>query len=178
MPAKLTITQDNTANIKKAILDLARTTVHVGIPSEKASRKATSGKEQMTNATLGYIHEFGSPAHNIPARAWLVPGVVASKDKWTNYLEQAAKLAFEGKPASVDKALHAAGTTARDSVKQRISAGIAPPLAESTKQRRRGKHKNTKAGPSDLAPHFGGFTPLVDTAQMLNSITYALRKGK
>src|SRR4051812_46011538 len=173
MPAKLTVTKSETANFQKALRELVRTKVMVGIPSDKNTRK-----DQMTNAVLGYIHEFGSPIHNIPAHAWLVPGVKASEKQWTNYLQQAAKLAFEGKPAAVDRAFHAAGTVAVGSVKTRITAGIAPPLAELTKQRRRAKHKNTKAGPSVLPQRFGGFTPLVDTAQMLNSITYSIQKTK
>ena len=71
MPAKLTITQDNLANIQKALHDLSRTTVHVGIPEEKSKRKSP---DKMTNAALGYIHEYGSPANNIPARPWLKTG--------------------------------------------------------------------------------------------------------
>ena len=174
MPAKLTITQDNVANIKKAMRELSRTTVMVGIPESKNKRKSP---DKMNNATLGYIHEYGSPANNIPARAWLRPGIEASRTKWEDYLRQAARLAMEGKPESMDKAFNAAGMTAVQSVKTRTSAGVPPPLAPRTIAARRRKHKNTKAGISTLPPQFGGMTPLIDTAQMLNSVTYTIRKS-
>lgn len=173
MPAKLTITQDNVANIQKALRELSRTTVYVGIPEEKNKRKSP---DKMNNATLGYIHEYGSPVNNIPARAWLKPGIEASRTKWEDYLRQAAKLAMEGKPESMTKAFMAAGDTAVQSVKKRTTAGVPPPLAPRTIAARRRKHKNTKTGPSELHPMFGGMTPLVDTAQMLNSVAYTIRK--
>lgn len=170
----ITITQDNVKSITKAVRDLARTTLHVGIPEDKSARQENT----MNNATLGYIHEYGSPRANIPPRPWLQPGVIESKDKWMGYLRLAGKQAFEGKPDSVDTALHMAGTVARDSVKVRIISGITPALAESTKRRRQAKHKNTKTGTSELPQEFGGFTPLIDTGQFYNSITYVLRKVK
>ena len=84
---------------------------------------------------------------------------------------------MEGKIASVDKALNAAGDTAVQSVKTRTTAGVPPPLAPRTMAARRRKHKNTATGASPLPPQFGGFTPLVDTAQMLNSVTYVVKKS-
>ena len=173
MPAKLTVTQDNIAKIQKALRDLSRTTVCVGIPESKTKRR---DPDKITNATLGYIHEYGSPANNIPARRWLKPGIEASRATWEGFLQQAATFAMEGRPETVDKALHAAGDTAVQSVKNYITAGISPPLKPRTMAARRAKHRNTKTGPSPLPPQFGGLTPLVDTSQMLNSITYTVVK--
>ena len=161
------------AKIQSALRQLSRTTVYVGIPEEKTTRKSS---DKMTNATLGYIHEYGSPANNIPARAWLKPGIEASRTKWEGYLKQAATLAMEGKPESMEKAFNAAGMTAMQSVKTRTAAGIPPPLAPRTMAARRRKHKNTKPGNSPLPQMFGGFTPLVDTGQLLASVTYVVRK--
>jgi hypothetical protein len=152
---------------------MAKTRLVVGIPEEKTKRN-----DKMNNATLGYIHEFGSPANNIPARAWLVPGVKASQPKWTKLMEKAGQFAFEGELPKFDAAMNSAGTVAVSSVKTHITAGIPPPLAPLTRARRQAKRKKTKTGPSPLPSMFGGMTPLVDTAQMLNSVTYVLRKTK
>src|SRR5580765_389883 len=165
MAAKLTITQDNVAKIQSALRELSRTTVHVGIPEEKTTRKSP---DKMNNATLGYIHEYGSPANNIPARAWLKPGIEASRTEWEGYLKQAATLAMEGNPESMQKAFMAAGDTAVQSVKKRTTAGVPPPLAPRTRAARMRKHKNTKPGASPLPAMFGGLTPLIDSGQMYN----------
>jgi hypothetical protein len=159
---------DHVGELNEALKELSKSQVLVGIPSDKASR---TGTEPINNATLGYIHENGSPAANIPARPWLAPGVKESQSQWEPYLNQAVNLAVEGKKAAVDRALNAAGIKAVSAVKNRIVAGIAPPLAPATiaGRRRRGGQSTTTSVDT---------TPLVDTAQMLNSISYVIRKKR
>ena len=70
----------------------------------------------------------------------------------------------------MDKALHAAGTTAVSAVKNRIVAGLQPPLSPVTIARRRART------PSRQARSQSDTTPLVDTAQMLNSISYVIKR--
>jgi hypothetical protein len=175
------ITKDNTRSFFEALEKLTGAKVMVGIPSDTEQHFGSTGREARTdttigNATLGYIHENGSPARNIPARPFLAPGVANSKDKWTNYLKQAATLASEGKTAAVDRALHAAGQTAVNAVKATIAAGIPPPLAQSTidarRQRSRGSsYRRAAVVASDT-------TPLIDTGQLINSISYAIRRKR
>jgi hypothetical protein len=68
-----------------------------------------------------------------------------------------------------------------------ITEGIPPPLAAGTVERRIGRRKSKKwradrralvAANVDagLAPGAGLFTPLIDSAQLLKSVSYVLRK--
>lgn len=172
-PASFKVTLDRTSELTEALRKLALSKVMVGIPEDTATR---TGGELVNNATLGYIHEHGSPINNVPPRPWLQPGVAGSKDQWSEYLKQAGQLALEGKTASVDKALQAAGITAVSAVKARITAGIPPPLAPATVAARRRRSKGSSY--RRKASTSSDVTPLIDTAQMLNSITYVIRKGK
>ena len=185
--------------VLQTLKKLAGTRVLVGIPSTGANRLGeASPATQIENATLAYIHEMGSPANNLPARPFLRPGIENSQANWEPYLRQAAEAAFKGDAAGMDKALNAAGTVARDAVKAKITAGIPPPIKpQSMAQRRRhagrpglskreqakragqragyrGFYERYEAGVETSVPA-GGVTPLIDTAQMLNSITYTVK---
>jgi len=143
---------------------LANTRVLIGIPS--TARRSDSS---IDNATLGYIHEHGSPARNIPARPFLRPGVTTSRPEWERYLQQAAQAAVNGNDSVMDKALNAAGQTAVSAVKLTITSKIPPPLKPATVRGRR-RYRGHPATAADIA----GATPLVDTGQLLNSITYVV----
>jgi hypothetical protein len=180
------MTEDHTAGLQAALDALSSIEVLIGIPSDRdqprlvdqATRAKPEQRQDTTeegaitsNATLGYIHEHGNPINNIPARPWLGPGVEGSKAAWLRYMQQAGEAALQGEPGRMDKALHAAGTTAVSAVKNRIVAGLQPPLSPVTIARRRART------PSRQARSQSDVTPLVDTAQMLNSISYVIKRG-
>jgi hypothetical protein len=185
----ITVEQDHTVELQQAFAELASVEILVGIPSDRdqphldEGGKVAEQAEQRTaseeggiqsNATLGYIHEHGSPINNIPPRPWLGPGVEQSKDKWTDYLWQAgnAALTFPFDSTKIDKGLNSAGQTAVSSVKYRITnSGELRALEPRTIAARR------RRTPSRTATTQEDVTPLVDTAQMLNSITYVIKKG-
>src|SRR5438270_375725 len=96
----------------------------VGIP------EAAGSHGDIGNAALGYIHETGSPANNIPARPFLQPAIKDSEAQWSKHLKQAAKDAFDGK--SPEQGFNVAGITAVSAVKNKIAKGIPPPLKQST----------------------------------------------
>jgi hypothetical protein len=184
----VTVTEDHTEELLRALDELARVQVLIGIPNDAeqphyggtgarestgTARVATAeGPAEINNAVLGYIHEHGSPINNIPPRPWLAPGVEESKSRWLPYMEQAgtAVLTFPSDSSKMDRALHAAGMTAVSAVKTRIVAGIPPALSERTIAARRYRT------PSRQARQQADVTPLVDTAQMLNSISYVIKK--
>ncbi len=156
----LKITKDNTAQVLSAIQEMAGRHVVVGIPSEKAQRI----DEEDTNAQIGYVNEFGSPAKNIPARPFLIPGIDQASEKCANVLGKFAKQVFHD-AAAIDRGLNAAGIIAVSSVKNRIKAGEGfAPLSERTLAERK------QAG-------FKGTKPLIHTGQLLNSITYVVREN-
>ena len=185
----VTVTEDHTDELRRVIDELARVEVLIGIPAdsdqphydESGLRTAATTERHdaeeggiQSNASLGYIHEHGSPINNIPAGPWLGPGVEQSRDRWLRYMQQAgeAALTFPSTDSTrMDKGLHAAGMTAVSSVKNRIVEGLSPPLSQRTIDARRRRTPSRQArGPEDV-------TPLVDTSQMLNSISYVIKKG-
>jgi hypothetical protein len=149
---------DHSDLILKAVQAMARKDVLIGIPEGENARK----EGDIGNAALGFINENGSPAQNIPARPFLIPGVRGAAARCAKVLQHyAANMIHD--PEGIEKGLNAAGQIARDAVKRRITSqeGFAP-LAESTlaARARRGV-KRTKA--------------LIDTGQLLNSITYVVK---
>jgi hypothetical protein len=157
---------DNLRKISEALKALGSNKVLVGIPSENAPRQG----EPISNVSLGYIHELGSPARNIPARPFLVPGITKSKDRWVKKLEQAAHDALAGEPGLMKRHLGEAGQIAVNSVKQTIQAGIPPPLQPATVAARRQRTPGSKY--RRKATTAADVTPLIDTGSLINSIVW------
>lgn len=163
----VTITKDAVAEVLKQVRELTHKEVLVGIPDAYAGRKPDEGESQpISNAEIGYLMEFGSPAANIPARAHLVPGVEDALDPITKRLRAGAKAAIDGKPRAADQAMHAVGLTAQASVQRKITDGPFEPLSPKTLAKRRARGRT-------------GEKPLIDTGQYRRAITYVIRpKGK
>lgn len=161
---------DKSQEIVKALKSLSRQKVLVGIPQSEDQRPGSP----IGNAALGYIHEFGSPAQNIPPRPWLIPSVNDSLDKAVIYLEQAAKHAFSGNSSGASRALNAAGQYTVNKIKTRIRSKIPPPLAPATVRNRINKNPSRKRIAARRPLTAADFTPLIDTAQLINSITYVV----
>lgn len=58
----------------------------VGILGSKSTRSKNKGNQNPTNAEIGAVHEFGSPARNIPARSFLRIPISENLEK---YMERA-----------------------------------------------------------------------------------------
>ena len=158
---KVTTTEDKLPDIIKAIHDLVGVRVQVGVPSTKTDRD----DGPLTNADLAYIHEFGAPAANIPARPFLVPGIEEGEDKIVKQMERATKAALRAKPAEVDQALHGVGLVAQNNVKLKINNGPFEALSEVTLKYRMARGRT-------------GTKPLIDTGQLRNAISYAIVRVK
>lgn len=152
------ITVDKVVAVMKNISKLERARVYVGIPAAQNARL----DDESNNATLGYIHEFGSPARNIPARPFLIRGVKAVQDKTIGILGEGAKNALEN--GSIESSLTKVGIVASNSVKNTINTadGFAPLSDATLLARAKRGVKRTK--------------PLVDTGQLRNSITYIVKE--
>jgi len=166
----VTVVRDNSGGLKRALAALTKTTCLVGFPASEAERDLAPGEtgQPMTNAALGYIHDNGSPAANIPARPFMVPGVAAAAGAITTVYSKAAKAVLD-QPASADAIVDAAhnrvGLTAQDAIQSKIEGGISPALSERTIAARRRKY-------GDDATE----TPLIESGQMRSAITYVLRQ--
>lgn len=182
--AVIDLKTDEYPKVNAAIQKLSKVSVMVGIPSDteqphlgtgQVGTDARQGKGNITNAVLAYTHEFGSPAANIPARPFIVPGVQAAQPRITSYFQQAGDFALKGNEGGMMRAFHAAGLYAVTSIKTTIQARIPPPLAPATVAARIRKNPNRKrtAQGQNLGPN--DFTPLIDSAQLVNSISYIVR---
>lgn len=183
------VTVDKVKLVQAAIKELANTRVMVGIPSDKAAR---TGKGQaINNAQLGYIHEFGAPEVNIPARPSLYPGVRSVQDSSTiPRLKEAGKNALDGNKPAMLQQFHAIGLIASTAVKKRITDNIPPPLSPRTiagRARQRGTKSKRKSelqyatlvsqGVSpEAAQQQTGLIALINTGGFLRSFTYVIRK--
>jgi hypothetical protein len=156
-------------DIEAAIRRLTAKRLYIGIPMDKDPRQG----EPIGNASLGYIQEFGSPAKNIPARPFLVPGVETALPQIEAELKTGAIAALNADPAGVDRAFARAGVRGVNSVTRRIQAGIPPPLKDATVAARRRRTRGSKYRRKAVTA--ADVTPLLDTGALLRSITYVIR---
>ncbi len=160
--AQLITLQDNSNGFIKAVELLTKQKVLVGVPSTTAGRSGGKNVNAINNAQIGYIHEFGAPAANIPARPHLVPGVESIKPEMIRLLRLAGNRALSGDTSAATQALNQVGLMAQSAVRRKISLGPFVPLAEATikARQRRGVTR---------------INPLMDTGKYRQSITYVIR---
>lgn len=154
------VTVDITARVMVNIRELPSEKLLVGIPAEENARG-----EEIGNAALGFIHENGSPARNIPPRPFLVPGMKDAEPQAVAMLEKPAADALTKGKDALAKGYERAGLVCQAAVKKRIVSqeGFAPLSTRTIAARQRKGYKGTKA--------------LIRTGQLLNSITYVIRKA-
>ena len=188
-------------SIEKAVAQLVKTRLLVGIPGDSAPREPEPGQKGTPppNAVIGYIQEHGDDELHIPPRPFLVPGVRDAMPAIVKGLHKAAVSALSGKPEGIAAGFEAAGLKAVASVQARMNAGPFAPLAVSTikaRARRRypdtGKLHNTKAsrearsflklkaeGTPEWALHGAGLAqPLIDTRSLYRSVVYIVKDSK
>ncbi|EMG31569.1 hypothetical protein [Campylobacter showae] len=119
--------------------------------------KTNGRSSEFSNAELAAIHEFGSPARHIPERSFLRKPLISNAAAIANLAKNAVGKFITGQ-ITAEAALGALGEEAKNISKVAITEGIAPALKPATIKRK----KSSK--------------PLIDTGQLLNSITYEVRK--
>ena len=134
------------------IAELKGLSVVVGVTAKSNARS-----DGLTNADLAMIHEFGSPAHNIPERSVLRKPLINNAEAVANLAKNAIGKFIAGE-MSLETALGYVGEEAKGISKEAVTNGISPALKPATI-----KHKKSSK-------------PLIDTGQLLNSITYEVRK--
>lgn len=181
---------DKVNEVLKSIQQLSKRDVLVGITNKSAERREEEGgSASINNAALGYVHEFGSPSQNIPARPFLVPGIQESADDWMPKLKKAATASLNGQSKSALNALDQAGTLAERGAKTKISDGPFEPLKPSTIRNRRLSRMTQSMRKSEKeyfrlvqqgmdsaeAQTATGIKPLINTGSLRNSITHIIR---
>lgn len=185
MKSGATMSTDNLKSIIDAINKLTKKDVLVGIPDSAPERTDTP----ITNAQIGYVMETGSPAHNVPARPFLVPGVADVQDQCADRLGKAADAALSGNQSGAERQMTAAGLIAESSVKKKIGSNIPPALSPET-IRNRHRSRQTQSMRADEKAYLkavdsgtdpaqaqteAGIIPLINTGALRNSITHVVR---
>lgn len=190
MADQVIITKDKVNSVIGSITQLVGKEVLVGIPESNANRQDDGSSGHPTNAMIGYVMETGSPARNVPARPWLVPGTRESQRDWMPHLRGAASAALDGQPQRSDQELASAGVVAESGVKRKINSNIPPPLspatirgrkyARQTQSRRANEQQYLDQVASGVDPGTAqtaaGIVALVNTGQLRNAVTSVVRK--
>lgn len=108
-------------------------------------------------AYVATIHEFGTP--RIPARPFMRPAVADHGGEWLEALAEGAKASLNGGP-SPETVLEIVTLQAAGNVAEKIAAVTSPPLKPVTVKRK------------------GFAKPLVDTGQMVQSVTGKVEKTR
>jgi hypothetical protein len=127
----------------------------VGVQGSEAEVARTGG---LTNAGLAAVHEFGSPARGIPERSFLRSTFDEKQKGYQKELDRIAGMVLDG--AALEGEMRLLGETYRSDIIGKIHSSIPPPLSPETIERKGGES-----------------TPLIDTGQLLNSISVVIEKG-
>lgn len=164
MTVKVVVTKDETAALKKALRDLTKKQVLVGIPAKTSGRQPEPDEPaEINNATIGYLMENGSPAANIPARPHLKPGVAEVADKIAARYRAGAKAVLDRRAPDIDPTHEAVGLIAQAAIRRKITDGPFAPLSDSTLANRKRRGRT-------------GTKPLIDSGQYRQSINYVIRE--
>jgi hypothetical protein len=120
----------------------------------------TSGRGT-ENITIAIIHEFGAPRAGIPSRSFLRSTASKKREEWLKMLERVLVLVVKEK-LELEDALKLVGERAAADVRRAITSGpgIPPPLKAATIRAK------------------GSSRPLVDTGQLVRSISYEVHTGR
>lgn len=155
--------KNNFKDIKKDIEKFKKSVVKVGLPAGKSG----SYEDGTTIIQVGIIHEFGSPARGIPQRSFLRAPMKMNKDKIKRLIFKEYNKVVDGK-TNVNTALNALGAYGESlsvaSFRKNDWKPNAPITVEGGWMSKGGKAFKVKGK--------GSNTPLVDTGQLRQAITY------
>lgn len=138
--------------------------VLVGIPQKKTKRE----KEAITNAELLFIHTFGSPINNVPARPVIEPAIKDDRERLSKMLKASALLYMQGKETEAMDQLKLTGMRCQNVCRAWFTntKNNWPPNSPAVASEKRRK------GSTDPRP-------LIDTGELRKSITYVIvKKGE
>lgn len=171
--------------------------VKAGVVQARGSKLREDGKK--TVADIAQIHEYGAPAHGIPERSFLRSTRNKNEGKYKKLISRLGEMIFNPEDGmTVEKALGVIGQQFSADVKNTIrnnEAGLHGPTAlkaSTIRRKNAGKiekaqgtvnrlEKKTKLSKGDktrlhsaqdLIDTGGASVPLIDTAQLVNSLSY------
>lgn len=107
-------------------------------------------------AGVAAVHEFGSPARNIPPRPFMRTTAEEKQSEWSNLIAQGSKAVVNGSETA-ETMLEKIGLSVVGNIKNTITQITTPVLSPVTIKRK------------------GSDKPLVDSGIMLNSVTHRVK---
>jgi hypothetical protein len=156
---RVTDTDRGAQAMRQRLRRLHRLSVRVGVIGDEAAeaKKLADGTQtEDTVADIASAHEFGV---GVPRRSFIADYVDGASPDILRWLDREAQAVMAGGNPSV--AMERVGLQIVGGIKQRIQAGIDPPLSEKRLEQK-GEGKTT---------------PLIDTGQLISSITHAVEEG-
>ena len=140
--------------------------VKVGFQGAEGNKPHEDSRGSLTVAEVAVYNEFGTSDGRIPERPFMRSTYDTKRDEWTVLTDKFAADIYTGHK-NVEQALDLLGHQIVKDIQARIrsSPEWAVANAESTYLRKLAK---TATGIADV----GSVKPLIDTGQMLNSVTY------
>ena len=130
--------------------------VKAGILAKDGSQNHSEG---ITVFQIGMIHEFGVPEKNIPRRSFIRVPIENNIKEITKLIENNHRLVSEN-AMSANKALDLIGIKAQNTIKESFRNNDWKPLQRATVKRK------------------GSSRPLIDTGQLIGSISFIVEKEK
>lgn len=155
---------NNMKRLTRTLKFMKENYVMVGIPQKKSRRPG----EPVTNAELLFIHSFGSPINNVPARPVIEPAIKDDKDRLSKMLKRSATLSLEGKEEEAVEQLKLTGMRGQNISRAWFTSPKNgwPPNSPSVAAAKR------KKGSTEPKP-------LIDTGELRKSIIYVVvKKGE
>lgn len=151
-------------SFEKALKEAARTAMYVGIASGSKGDKR-SDESGISNSQLGFVHEFGSPAANIPARPFLVPGVKSVMGDVKAQMADATRALLKKDGDGFQSTLERCALSTADAVREYVMQNQASfvPLSGKTLKSREKKIAKVGGTPDKI-------TILMDTNSLLRAV--------
>lgn len=180
------ITKDALSALLKNMQALTGHRVLIGIPGDGLMRKDV---HEPTNVELGFIHEFGSPAANIPPRPFLIPGVESGRARYIALMKAGARKTINpesGGEAAAMATLTSVGLAGQRAVRRYMMTAQFTPLAPRTIAKRVARWRRGNGRPRTVItgvvwtnsniPNPSSWRPLIFTGQLRNAVTYVLER--
>jgi len=169
---RVTRVRSESDKVAARLRQLGRTVVTIGVHGDAPNPTGDDGAAlPITMPELAAVHEFGSIKRKIPERSYMRTAMAKDSHEILYDLRQKLQDVIEGR-MSVKKLATRGGVLILGAVREVISAGIKPELAESTKESR---DKKASHG-GGLAANVGKYTPLVDSGQLWQSLVFRVDK--
>jgi hypothetical protein len=159
MSSRVTDRDRGAKALMKRLAQSGQLTVGIHEAEGAATKEGDDDGGDMQLIDVAIVHEFGSDDGRIPRRSFIRDWEDEKAAEHKDQLRQAGKAVIDGK-LDAERALGRLGVLYQGDIQKRIAAGIDPPLAQRTIDRK------------------GSSKPLIDTGQLRTSVSHAVTVKK